>query len=102
MTTPYDPDAEYDDGLTLIAGVLYDAETGEEAELICDICGEEQHRDGGPWHPDDWNGETGCHLSCEKAEPADWAGDDPIVRHTGGDSPAYRQEMTAAGRGPVR
>lgn len=31
--------------------------------VMCDICGEHEHpADMTP----DWNGETGCHLSCEE------------------------------------
>jgi hypothetical protein len=53
----------------------------------CDLCGE-------PWEEgeegEDWNGETGCHRTCERdEEPA----------RLGGDSPTYRADMSAAGRG---
>jgi hypothetical protein len=42
----------------------------EEPLPTCDLCDEPQHLDGGPWHPDDWNGDTGCHLTCEQAVAA--------------------------------
>ncbi len=35
----------------------------DEVEPKCDICGEPQ--DIPDWARLDWNGETGCHLSCE-------------------------------------
>jgi hypothetical protein len=34
----------------------------EDVEVTCDLCGEPQH-DGEAG--EDWNGETGCHFSCE-------------------------------------
>lgn len=35
----------------------------EPLHVFCDICGEREHpADMTP----DWNGETGCHLSCEQ------------------------------------
>lgn len=37
----------------------------EEVEPTCDICSLNES-DGGMW-PGDWNGETGCHQSCEEA-----------------------------------
>ena len=37
---------------------------------ICDICDQPQDcgRGGCDMHTGDWNGETGCHLSCERGE----------------------------------
>jgi hypothetical protein len=38
----------------------------DDVQPICDICDEPQWREG-----DDWNGETGNHLSCEEQERKD-------------------------------
>lgn len=58
--TPYEFTREEWDG-------LYD----EPIEPTCDICGkpENQEMDGGA--ENDWNGDTGCHLSCEQQEAWD-------------------------------
>lgn len=41
---------------------------GIEVEPRCDICGEPEDHDVG-MIPNDWNGETGNHLSCERDNP---------------------------------
>lgn len=42
----------------------------DDIEPTCDICGEPQDcgRDLCEMHADDWNGDTGNHLSCEQRE----------------------------------
>jgi len=39
-----------------------DAQRDDDATPTCDICGDEDDGAG-----DDWNGDTGCHVSCESA-----------------------------------
>jgi hypothetical protein len=48
----------------------------DEVVPTCDICGE-QWEDGG--EGEDWNGETGNHLSCEQDSPelARWVASNP-------------------------
>lgn len=41
----------------------------------CDIC--EQHPEDAPEPPDDWNGETGNHKSCERVHRAYIIANDP-------------------------
>lgn len=45
----------------------------QDPQPTCDICEEPQHFEDGP---DDWNGETGCHLSCEEQQKEAWQCDD--------------------------
>lgn len=33
----------------------------------CDLCGEREDRDALDGAAHDWNGETGCHRSCEES-----------------------------------
>lgn len=47
------------------AGTGYAGENDPPEDVpTCDVCGEPQHD---RWDGEDWNGDTGCHRSCEDA-----------------------------------
>lgn len=80
---------EPDDGLTLVAGVLYDTETGEEAEPRCELCGRLEADSPAGFDDVDWNPETGNHATCEAAAwpPCPYCGvrdADPSTHVSGG------------------
>jgi hypothetical protein len=89
-----------------VSGDRFDSEPflGEPVHVFCDICGEHEHpADLTP----DWNGGTGCHLSCEREEWDYDPSDSYLLRDSestgsGGardSSASYRSEMRDAGRG---
>lgn len=65
---PYgDPDAEWSaDTLDAIAHAMTDAGYAPDGPPICDYCDQPEDQDPTNGREYDWNGATGCHLSCER------------------------------------
>ena len=65
---PYATIGEDNEGQLVVYTNLYETDKGDLANYNdeplpqCDICGEYWH-DG--WEGEDWNGDTGNHVSCE-------------------------------------
>lgn len=60
----------WSDGRVDVTSSPFDDEEDEEVEPVCDICDwpadcgvQDCHLHGG-----DWNGETGCHVTCEERQ----------------------------------